>query len=60
MRKIGPLCGPISAIVYNAILKLLADKAAEILAREMENACLLSVPLTADAGIGDTWYDAKK
>lgn len=30
MRKIGPLCGPISAIVYNAILKLLADKAAEI------------------------------
>lgn len=37
-----------------------AEKVAEILCAEMENACSLSVPLTADAGIGDTWYDAKK
>ncbi|MBQ8003496.1 MAG: DNA polymerase I [Oscillospiraceae bacterium] len=37
-----------------------AEKAAKILTEEMENACSLSVPLVADAGIGDTWYDAKK
>ena len=37
-----------------------AEKAAELLTAAMENACRLSVPLVAEAGIGDTWYDAKK
>ncbi len=37
-----------------------ADAAAKILTEEMESACKLSVPLIAEAGIGDTWYDAKK
>ena len=37
-----------------------ASAAATILTEEMENACSLSVPLVAEAGIGDTWYDAKK
>ncbi len=36
-----------------------AEKAAAILKEEMENAVKLNVPLTADANIGDTWYDAK-
>ena len=36
-----------------------AEKAAAILREEMENAVSLSVPLTADAHIGRTWYDAK-
>lgn len=36
-----------------------AEKAAEILQEEMENAVTLSVPLTADSAIGKTWYDAK-
>ncbi len=36
-----------------------ADRAAEILVREMENAVKVAVPLTADFGIGETWYDAK-
>ena len=36
-----------------------AEKAAKILQEEMENAVSLSVPLTADAAIGKTWYDAK-
>lgn len=35
------------------------DKVKEILIRSMENACILSVPLTVDAGIGPNWYDAK-
>ena len=35
------------------------EKAAKILQEEMENAVALSVPLTADAAIGKTWYDAK-
>ncbi len=32
----------------------------KILTEEMEKACVLSVPLVAESGIGDTWYDAKK
>lgn len=36
-----------------------ADIAAEILVREMENAVKVAVPLTADFGIGKTWYEAK-
>lgn len=36
-----------------------AEKAAEILKEEMENAVKLRVPLTVDAHIGKTWYDAK-
>lgn len=34
-------------------------RVAMILQEEMENAVALSVPLTADAAIGKTWYDAK-
>ncbi len=37
-----------------------AQKAAEILKEEMENAVKLSVPLTSDTGIGKNWLDAKK
>ena len=37
-----------------------AERTAKILVEEMENACSLTVPLTADAGIGKTWYEAKK
>lgn len=36
-----------------------AEKAAALLSEEMQKAVTLSVPLTADAGIGKTWYDAK-
>ncbi|MGN0499387.1 MAG: DNA polymerase I [Acutalibacteraceae bacterium] len=36
-----------------------AMKAAMILQQEMENAVKLSVPLTADASMGERWYDAK-
>jgi len=35
------------------------DRAAKILTEEMQNAVLLAVPLTAEANIGRTWYDAK-
>lgn len=37
----------------------LAEKAAELLKSEMENAVSLPVALRADVGIGNTWYDAK-
>ncbi len=37
-----------------------AITASKILTEEMENACSLLVPLCADAGMGDTWYEAKK
>lgn len=36
-----------------------AEKAAKILTEEMQNAVSLAVPLTAEANIGRTWYDAK-
>lgn len=35
-----------------------AERAAEILKSEMENAVKLAVPLTVETGIGKTWYDA--
>lgn len=37
-----------------------AQKAAEILKREMEHAVELSVPLTVDCHTGRTWFDAKE
>lgn len=36
-----------------------SEIAAKLLQEEMENAVRLDVPLTADAAIGKTWYDAK-
>jgi len=36
-----------------------ADKAAEILRSEMENAVKLSVPLSVELTVGDTWYENK-
>ncbi len=35
------------------------DIVARILTEEMQNAASLPVPLTAEAGVGFTWYDAK-
>ncbi len=37
-----------------------AQRAAEILTEEMRNAYSLSVPLVADAAVGENWYEAKK
>ena len=36
-----------------------ANRAAQIISEEMENACKLTVPMPADVHIGKTWYDAK-
>lgn len=36
-----------------------SERVAALLQKEMENAVSLDVPLTADAAIGGTWYDAK-
>lgn len=36
-----------------------ADRAKEILREEMEHAASLSIPLTVDINVGDTWFDAK-
>ncbi len=36
-----------------------SEYVAKLLQEEMENAVKLDVPLTADANIGKTWYDAK-
>lgn len=38
--------------------KDIAEKVAEILREEMENAVALSVPLTVDAKYGESWYEA--
>ena len=38
---------------------LLAQKAADLLKEEMENAVTLDVKLSVDAGVGKTWYEAK-
>lgn len=37
----------------------IAEKVAEIVTNEMQNAVKLSVPLIVDTGYGKTWYDAK-
>jgi len=36
-----------------------AEKAAQILTEEMQNAVSLAVPMVAEANMGQTWYDAK-
>jgi DNA polymerase-1 len=36
-----------------------AEKAAALLTEEMQNAVSLAVPLTVDAKVGRTWYEAK-
>ena len=36
-----------------------AQKVAQIVSREMENACEMKVRLKSEANIGKTWYDAK-
>ncbi len=37
----------------------MAEQVAALVSREMQNVAKLSVPLTADANIGKSWYDAK-
>ena len=37
----------------------IAPQVAELVSREMEQVAVLSVPLTAEAKIGKSWYDAK-
>ncbi|MBQ8834823.1 MAG: DNA polymerase I [Oscillospiraceae bacterium] len=37
----------------------IAPQVAELISREMQSVCTLSVPLTADAKFGKSWYDAK-
>ena len=39
--------------------KACAEQAKEILVREMEAAAALKVPLTAEAAMGENWYEAK-
>ena len=36
-----------------------SEKAREILVKEMENAVKLLVPLTVEASVGKSWFDAK-
>ena len=36
-----------------------AEEVAKLLKEEMENAVSLSVPLTVDVGIGNSWFDTK-
>ena len=40
--------------------KSCAAFAEKILKDEMEGAAKMSVPLSVDVGIGETWYDAKR
>lgn len=37
----------------------LAQEVAALVSREMENVASLSVPLTAEAKFGKSWYEAK-
>ncbi len=38
----------------------IADSVCDIITEEMENAAVLSVEMSVDAGSGKTWYDAKR
>ena len=49
----------LAADVVPGTEKAESEKVAALLQEEMENAVTLSVPLTADAATGKTWYDAK-
>lgn len=40
--------------------KSIAKQVCDIIKEEMENAALLTVPLTVDAAFGESWYDAKQ
>ena len=40
-------------------VKSCAQEAREILVREMESAAELTVPLVAEAGMGQNWYEVK-
>ena len=39
--------------------KTCAEEVKELLVREMESAVLLPVKLSAEVGVGKTWFDAK-